>query len=730
MTRRSTSVIGGPRHAAAPPPPDAGALRQWTPTAVRELMLSLQLDAGQEAEAWKETARLWRIAKGLEKGNPAPGGERSKVWRESDAKGQGYWYKNYGTRYMAQEANEVAVLNKLAEADLNGDAGLRNHVAHFNANTDASKLTRRQVKTKCAGPNLEMWRDFTPCAPVGKDTLLLPLFVQPLFLAALTRQALIALHKLSAASFCHLDIKAGNLCLAFPVARDWRQKRGIATGRWDLKALPMRLIDFETSYAPSVARLDYDTRGHDGTNDYWSPYLRACFLRARAEEHGDEVIVEVEDPVTKKKSKVKEKARVTPHERQGILLGIDWGSDLWALGFLLHGWCMNAQTFTAQFTRRAAEHWGVDSSAHRTAQDTVSTLLGQLSWLSSFADALQAHERSPADAQLASPPARITPPHSRLWAELESEFKLGPGDRERKLDFQLIVPTTPLAVAKGSRLIDRAAMQARAAGQAGSAWALRHHRALLSATAATALAATAVQGHSAWAAAVAPTVGQWATASLAAQLQTGSSLQTTLAPLLLHAAGLLDSKLPTAIAVQALGQSPSLPTDGSTPAPATLRALRASNLRALTLMADAPDAVVRANDGPTPALLGHRLLLQAYQSGDAFEHALGGGHPPTEIQAHIGALARLHGRTAWPMAALLHLHLSTCYGAALNANQKLPRDSDHARLQPLVNSLLALPAVSENAFYRDSAQSYSRRWATGQDACLLPEGAPSNRPNP
>ena len=682
MTRRRTSsVIGGPGRPAEPAPAPE-ALRQWTLQAVRELVLSLNLDAAEEAQAWQDTARRWRIATGKEPGNPAPSADRSTVTREAPTKGETWWRKDYAPQFNALAANETDVLKKLADRDPGGTTGLRNHVAHFEQTTKATRLARGAVRTKDVGPNLDMWHDFAPCAPVGRAALPLPLYVQPLFLAALTRQALVALGQLNQLQFIHGDLKPGNLCLAFPPSAQWRTTGNMAEGTWNLKSLPLRLIDFEAGFAPGINRLH-----HEVDNPNWSPYLLACYRRAGAE--------------------------VDAHKRQGLLLGIDWGSDLWALGATLKDWCGIAQCFLQEFSAKVADHWGTDSLAHRSAQDTVGPLLAGLGWLGGFANDLQASEHDPADAAASSQAARPNPPHARLWARLEDKFKLGPGDGERPQHFQLIIPTRPLAVARGSRLTDRATLQARAATRAAGAWALRHRRAAVAATAAAALVASAAQGRGSWAGAVTPALGRLASASLVAQVQGDSQLHATLAPLLLRLAGMLDSKLPASATVQALAQTPSLPDDGGVLSANTLKDLRDANLRALTLLADAPDAALLATDGPSGTLLGHRLLAQAYRSGKALEQAAGRSQPPESVDRHAAGLAGLYRRAGWPLAALLHLHLRSCYGS--EAGQQADA------LRPFIDSLSGLDRKQRvnREFYIPSARSYAERLDAGQDACLL-----------
>ncbi|MEK8026773.1 hypothetical protein [Pseudaquabacterium rugosum] len=704
-------------HSPANRSPAPAALRQWALLAVRELVLSQSLDAAEEARAWEDTARRWRIANGDEEGNPAPSADRSKVKREPPHKGEVWWRKVYEPEYDALQVNETDVLKKLADMDPQGLAGLRNHVAHFEQSTKATRLAYRAVRTKDAGPNLDMWQVFAPCTSVGNAGLPLPLFAQPRFLAALTRQALIALDKLSQLGFVHVDVKPGNLCLAFPPGSHWRADRDIARGHWDLRALPLRLIDFELGFAPGVNRLP-----HEGDNDNWSPYLQACFREAKKE----------------------------PQVRMRLrrLDGIDWGTDLWALGHTLLVWCSEAQNFLRQFSNAIALHWGVDGPAHRSAQDTVGPMQTELAFLRSFAKDLQACERPPADAQDADPTARANPPHRSLWSQLETRFKLGPGDSASRVEFQLIIPTRPLAVAEGSRWTDLAALRARTAAGAATAWArrqgrplqaaartttawgARHHRRLLAATAAGALAVAAVQGRGALAVALAPTVGQLARASLAAQVRADSPVQATLAPALLRLAGVLDDALPTRAITAELGATPQLPPRAAGAAAeadaATLAAVREANLRALALLADAPDAALQAPedgraDGPP---LGHRLLRQALESGRQLEEQAGRGHPPARGQppaapdARAAALARLHQRTAWPMAELLQVHLSSCYGA--------PQGRQPDALRPALASLLALDrkqAVNRE-FYIPSAEVYAQRLEAGQDPCYLPAATP------
>lgn len=194
MTRRRTSVIGAPRAARAGPeqvPPQA--LRQWSAAAARELVLSADGEPQQELQRLADTRRRWRIA--LQRLPP-------------DSKGRVFWLKTFTQDNGAWMANETSVLKHCLHADPDGKLGLRRHVGLMKLEGQ-SRLV--EVSTLDAGPNLSMWRDFAPCTGVGQHALKLPLFSQPVFLAALVRQGLVALHALAPHRVVHGDLKPENL---------------------------------------------------------------------------------------------------------------------------------------------------------------------------------------------------------------------------------------------------------------------------------------------------------------------------------------------------------------------------------------------------------------------------------------------------------------------------------------------------------------------------------------
>ena len=75
------------------------------------------------------------------------------------------------------EAQQVFAVRRMLEAEMTRAfirevtpariKALRDHVAHFEQRTKATRLARLSVRTKDAGPNLDMWCDFAPCAAAG-----------------------------------------------------------------------------------------------------------------------------------------------------------------------------------------------------------------------------------------------------------------------------------------------------------------------------------------------------------------------------------------------------------------------------------------------------------------------------------------------------------------------------------------------------------------------------------
>ena len=397
MTRRRTSVIGAARSPQAEPaqaPPDAQALRQWSAAAVRELVLCADGDPQKEQENLARVRRRWRISQGREHGNPEESSGRSDLRRlPADAKGRVLWLKTFTQANGAWMANETAVLMRCLQADPGDKLGLRRHVGWLKVEGQ-SRLV--EVSTLDAGPNLGMWQDFAPCAGVGQHALKLPLFSQPVFLAAMVRQCLLALHALAPHQVVHADLKPGNLCLALPdAAGAWALNRADLQGQWNLRDLPLRLIDFEVGFTGQHTR-----RYHPGSNPNMSPYLRACHQAAAAQPNA--------------------------HDQAEVMSGIDWGTDAWAVGFMLAEWVVQAQAFNAAYLQAFGERWAIGSAAQQAADRALAPMWADLAWLGRFAQRLQAQERPASDAQ---PRSSVPSPDSAVvrwweeWSPAETSWK-------------------------------------------------------------------------------------------------------------------------------------------------------------------------------------------------------------------------------------------------------------------------------------------------------------------
>ena len=423
---RSTPVGTGAHAAGANSiaPEYAQALRQWALRVARKVVLDgVPPDSGAEDEPalpdnatlWAqrqkqrhaEVARRWRIATRLANGSPTPSGVRSNLdWFRPDDDERYYWRKVYTENYGHLQANEQQALLALNHA-ASANFGLHQHVGWFRKISSGGRGTSlAQLETLDAGPNLDMWHDFAPCVGTGQGALPLPLFAHPTFLAALTRQALIALEALALAKVVHGDVKPANLCLALP--SDLDPSLPLIRGRLDLRQLPLRLIDFEFSFIADRRRramplpppqvVDGQTWEH---NVNFSPFVHACH-RAAAEMGN---LYEIEQ----------------------CLGAIDWGADLWALGDMLEQHTLGAKAFIAAYGVAFSSNFGPGSPEHLFADQALAGLLqdcGQLLW---FAAQLKAHERDVCTAGQRDLPDRTDHPHERHWLALERLFPaLGP----------------------------------------------------------------------------------------------------------------------------------------------------------------------------------------------------------------------------------------------------------------------------------------------------------------
>ena len=737
MTRRRTSVIGPARasaaagaartdrqaNAARPTPTQTSAtqLREWALLAVRELSLSAALDAQQEKAQLDAVRRRWRIAHGREVGNPADSNQRSDVHRlNANRSGNILWRKRFSGEQVGWQANETSVLKYLGEVDPSSHEGLRQHVAWLgNLGRQDDKASRlSEVLTLDAGPNLDMWQDFAPTSGVGSDLLPLPLFAQPLFLAALVRQALIALEVLARHGVVHNDLKPGNLCLALPAA--FKPHKGRVEGQWDLRHLPLRLIDFEIAFAPRVVRSH-----HAGDNANTSAFVRACHAAAIGLDAQLADAGRLHGPAHVAASQ-------SNHEQDiaACLAAIDWGADLWSLGFMLDELCQQALGFIKTYLQAFVDRWDGGGAEHLAAQRAVAALPAQIGWLRQFASRLQAQERDVAQAGQTRLATRTALPHRHLWGELETQFTtLGPSTPHSACNFKLIDPESPLAEETGPALWDRAAAQARWAAAAFTAGAssLGRRGAVLTrksggqALTLAALVALPVAAWS-WRAEAANFALPISQRQAAMELKTyhlnGAATSRWLARTWLALADALQPGQADAITLATLAQAPQF--DNAAPMDrAVLAAVRDSHLRALVQLADRPGV---AQGSAEANAIAKRLLLAVYHadsrlasqrtgSDDAvqlpYPAPLGPGTDPAFTA--LARLVRLQPQQL-PLAALLHAHLMACHGPAAGQQD----------IGPSLAALMALPAgTPSRADYLAFAEAVQARLNQGQPLCLL-----------
>lgn len=688
MTRRRTSVIGAARAPqAAPVDVQLPALRQWAAMAVRELVLSADGDPQQELARLADTRRRWRIAHGREKGNPETDSGRSMLERLApDNKGTVYWRKQFTDTNRVWMANETDVLKRCMDVDPQGTT-LACHVSRM---TLAGQTRLVEVTTRDAGPNLGMWQDFAPCSGVGAAALPLPLFAQPVVLGAVVRQLLIALRALAEHQVVHTDLKPGNLCLAMPKGDGaWVVGKGTVQGRWNLRDLPLQLIDFEIGFASGIAR-----QPHPGDNPNQSPYLRACHRVALA--------------------------LPDDHDRAEVMSGIDWGTDAWATGFMLAEWCEQAKAFIAAYRDAFDQRWGFASPAWHTADQALSPIQVDLVWLATFATTLQAQERPLADAGKRRLPARDYKDLLRnLWGQLEDKFPpLNPSAQAAAstVTFSLIDPEAPLAEeARPSRWRlaaqaghRRSAALAAAAVASASRTAAKLSRrraplatgALLAAAAALGISNAQALRHT----------GTGSTAWLAQGLLAVSlnpavpyALTSALATPPRHLLDSLDPGQGDVLALQTLVQAEPAyralidRNAGGALQPATLGQLarqREADLRSLRVLASLADAALA---GAQAKGLSARLLVRVSEAGNLLEQAAGKPVPVADPAQAINALARLQATQGWPMAAWLLAHYHACYAPDAGA-QHLPA------------ALALLVAVPARAPGGDFYPAWGREW--------------------
>lgn len=690
MTRRRTSVIDAQRALQGKPLQMQPQHRAWAAETARLIVLSPTRDEQQEHQRWQDTQGRWRIAMGRAVGNPADSANRSGVERlPADQFGKVFWSKRFHNTASEWQSNETSVLKFLGEADRNSAAKLRDHVAwmkEYSASDRGSHLNN--FLTLDAGPNLEMWQGFGAVRGVAPGDLPWPLFAQPLFLAAVVRQALVVLWNLALVKVVHGDIKPANFCLALPA--DWRVADGMGEGRWDLRNLPLRALDFELGYPPGSMRQPH-VRKKGAVNE--SPYARACHLAADVQT-------------------------ATEYDKNDLLSGIDWGTDLWALGFMLGEWCDQANLFNTACVAAFREEWGVDSDAYDAAGRAVSSLAPQLGLLRRFAGQLQAAERPLSDVGKRRLPARPDLPHVLLRGELEVLFpRLISGTGDSICHFTLIDPDRPLTDPESTLAKEagpspwvaaalRLRQQTSRATRSALALATRRPRRLVLAALLLGLPTLAWQARG-----DAQQLGlqlsqRWAPSPLRAFRHSGQAWQAQAGQAWLALAEAVQPGQAAAITLAALGDAPVF--DERSPAidPDALRQLRDASLRDVSQLARLP---APALDDPAAKALGLRLLVATYHAGARLETTapvpLGSG-----TDGAADALARLHQAQGFPLAALLQAHVLACHAPASRIGET----------EPALAALLALPAgTASRSDYLAFAQSVRARTAAGQPACLL-----------
>ena len=471
--------------------------------------------------------------------------------------------------------------------------------------------------------------------------------------------------------------------------------KGEVQGRWNLRDLPLRLIDFELGFAGQFNRPH-----HRGENPNMSPYLRACHRAADVLPNA--------------------------HDRAAVMCGIDWGADTWALGFKLGEWVAQALAFNTTYLQAFGERWGIGSPAHVAADDAVARLWADLGWLRSFAGLLQAQERPVSDTAQRRLEPRDHAPLRALWGQLEDRFAaLNPSapTESSMVRFTLIDPESPLAeeagsspwVAAAQRLRQQAsALAARASRGSRSALALATRRPRRLVLAALLLGAPTL----AWQArgdvqqATLQISQRWAPGPLRAFRSSGQSWQAHAGQAWLALAEALQPGQAAAITVAALGDAPVFDEHSPAIDPDALRKLRDASLRDLSQLSRLPAPALAE---PAAKALAERLLLAAFHAGARLETAapvpLG---PGTDGAAD--ALAHLHQVQGFPLAALLQVHVLACHAPASRIGEA----------EPSLAALLALPAgTASRSYYLAFAQSARARSAAGQPACLPAAPGPS-----
>lgn len=690
MTRRRTSVIGPGRaqaftqDAAEPTAPGAApdpqTLWRWSLAAARELSLSLDGDPATEAQRLAQAKRRWDIAHGRLSGNPEESAGRSEVKRIEPSGGLAFWRKRFDAKDVAWQLNETGALTYLGTVDAEKRFGLRDHVGWMrNLSTGSDGASSLQVvETLDAGPNLGTWREWAPCSEVHGFAL--PLFAQASFVAALARQLLIGLEKLTRFEAVHNDIKPNNLCLAMPQKR--QHKRTLWQARVDLQHPSLRLIDFELAFVPDKVRL---TQTHN--NPWVSPFARACHAKAAVSGQHEQ-------------------------DRAAILSAIDWGADLWSLGHLLDEWWEGALAFQDAWLIAVGETFGDGSPIAQRADQLIGDQADAWQPLKALADALKAQDRPLSDAGKTRLPERV-PTHAVLRAQLESAFPLLTSGRSSVVEMHWIDPHAPLHAPPAGRW--RAALRRAGSALRSAVW--RRRKPVAAAVVAGVLGATV------WA--NAPALQNWGIGQIAKGshrlandwwMYQGNWRRVILQTLVNHPgndlrravqAGLLRSA-EEAPSQRDIVAAFSAPTQTDTDVAAIfLNSVRNALLRTLIVWhwsgadLNQPAAARRVVDH-----------LQALYAAQNQLEKLGRGRVgEKELAQLLGEAAPMFTDFSrrWPLATLMAVRLEACY-----------THGDTRRLDAQLATLLNLPASAESAsVYRGYASVVKARLNNGASPCLI-----------
>lgn len=415
LSDMAAQASAAPPSGAAPREPDehptawkpSPADQDWARRVARRIVLQqLTPRAGTIDKAAARALEWWRLAEGGLSKVPEGAG-RSTVVRIADGNGGYFFRKRFSKGDDRWEENESLNLHYIGRADGDKRQGLRQHVGWLRGTYAGEGSRLDLMETLDCGPNLEAWLSWCPTSVVEQWPI--PIFAQPEFLAAVTRQTLIGLEKLSEFGVVHNDIYDRNLCLELP--RKSSLAHPFQSATIELSSLTVRFIDFETAFNPRTLRI---ARLPD---ERTSPFAAACFNKA---------------------------LEFSEHEAAPYLSGIDFGSDLWSLGWCLREWHALASGFYQSWITAVADKFG---AAHPAALGAERIALAQgtgLAMIDEFVLDLQAQDRETAMVGNREFSKRRAP-HALLRSQLESKFRsiIATGKYAHR-EVRFIDPTEPL----------------------------------------------------------------------------------------------------------------------------------------------------------------------------------------------------------------------------------------------------------------------------------------------